>query len=181
MLRWLCLAACLYLLAAAGVASAETVTLRTRIEASGPAVTMGDVFDGAPADVAARAIAPSPPPGQLGSLSMPVLAAAASAAGLDFTPPPGVNTVQVIRPGGMRATLAPPSNASSGGRTVADAAIRRGESVTLVYSAPGMSLTMRTRALEDAAIGQPVRLLNTSSNRTIDAVATGPGAAEANP
>ena len=36
MLRWLCLAACLYLLAAAGIASAETVTLRTRIEAIAP-------------------------------------------------------------------------------------------------------------------------------------------------
>ncbi len=181
MLRWLCLAACLYLLVAAGVAGAQTVALRTRVEASGPAVTMGDVFDGAPAEVAARAIAPAPPPGQIGSLSMPVLAAAASAAGLDFAPPAGVSAVQVVRPGGMRATLAPSGNAANGGRSLADAAIRRGETVTLVYSAPGMALTMRARALEDAAIGQPVRLLNTSSNRTIDAVATGPGAAEANP
>ncbi len=176
MLRWFCLGACLYILFGAAVAFAEPVSLRTRVEANGPAITMGDVFEGAPADVAARAIAPSPPPGQITTISMPVLSAAASAAGLEFTPPAGVNAVQVVRPGGLRATLP-----AAGGRTIADAAVRRGETVTLVYQAPGMSLTMRTRALEDGAIGQPVRLMNTSSNRTIDAVVTGPGAARANP
>jgi len=177
MLRWLTLAACLYLTFAAATAHADPVTLRARIEASGPAITMGDVFDGAPAEVARRAIAPSPPAGQVASISMPVLAAAASAAGLDFAPPSGVNSVQVVRPGGARATL--PS--ASGARTIADAAVRRGESVTLVYNAPGMSLTMRARAMEDGAIGQSVRLMNTSSNRAIDAIVTGPGAARANP
>jgi flagella basal body P-ring formation protein FlgA len=176
MLRWFCLGACLYILFGATFAFAEPVSLRTRIEANGPAVTMGDVFEGAPADVAARAIAPSPPPGQISTISMPVLSAAASAAGLEFTPPAGVTAVQVVRPGGLRATLP-----AAGGRTIADAAVRRGETVTLVYQAPGMSLTMRARALEDGAIGQPVRLMNTSSNRTIDAVVTGPGAARANP
>lgn len=178
MLRWLCLAACTYLLFAASTAHADTVSLRNRIEANGPAITMGDVFDGTPAEVAGRAIAPSPPAGQMTSISMPVLVAAASAAGLDFTPPAGVNNVHVIRPGGARATL--PAS-TSGGRSVADAAIRRGETVTLIYDAPGMSLTIRARALEDGAVGQSVRLLNTSSNRTIEAVVTGPGAARANP
>lgn len=175
MLRWLCLFACLYLLLSASSAFADTVTLRPRIEASGPAVTLGDVFDGAGGDVAGRAIAPAPAPGQVGSLSMPLLAAAASAAGLDFTAPAGVTSVPVVRPGGLRATLPP----SSGARTMADAAIRRGESVTLVYQAPGVTLSMRARALEDGAVGQSVRLLNTSSNRTVDAVVTGPGAARA--
>lgn len=177
MLRWFCLAACLYLLFAATMAQAQTVTLRSRIEANGPAVTMGDVFDGAPANVAARALAPAPSPGQVGSLSIPVISAAASAAGLDFTAPAGVSAVPVIRPGGARATL----SAASGGRTMADAAVRRGETVTITYAAPGMSLLMRARALEDGAIGQSVRLLNTSSNRTIDATVTGPGAAQVSP
>jgi flagella basal body P-ring formation protein FlgA len=177
MLRWFCLAACLHLSLGAASAFADTVTLRPRIEARGPAITMGDVFDGAPATVAGRAIAPAPPAGQVASLSMPMLSAAASAAGLEFTPPPGVNAVQVVRPGGARATLP----AAAGGRTLADAAVRRGETVTLIYQAPGLSLTMRTRALEDGAVGQSVRLLNTASNRTIDAVVTGPGAARATP
>jgi hypothetical protein len=175
MLRWFCLGACLYLLFGAAAAFADTVTLRSRIEANGPAVTMGDVFIGAPAEVAGRAIAPSPPAGQVSSISMPVLSAAASAAGLDFTPPAGVNSVQVVRPGGARATLP----ASSGNR--AEAVVRRGQMATLQYAAPGVSLSMRARALEDGAVGDTVRFLNTSSNRTIEATVTGVGAARANP
>ncbi|MBL8546704.1 MAG: flagellar basal body P-ring formation protein FlgA [Hyphomonadaceae bacterium] len=177
MLLRLCIAICLYFVCSAGLAHAQTINLRPRIEANGAAVTMGDVFEGLPSDVAGRALSPAPAPGQIGQLQMTVLAAAASAAGLDFTPPPGVNTVQVIRPGGARATLP----ATNGGRTVADAAVRRGDFVNLVYAMPGMSLNMRARALEDGAVGQGIRLLNTSSNRTIDAVVTGPGAARANP
>lgn len=176
MLRWLCLGACLYLLFAASFAFAETVTVRTRVEASGPAVTMGDVFVGAPASVAGRAIAPSPPAGQRTTISMPVLAAAASAAGLDFTPPAGVSAIEVVRPGGARATL-PASTGST--RSIADAVVRRGETVTLQYAAPGLSLSMRARALEDGAVGDTIRFLNTSSNRTIEATVTGPGAARA--
>jgi flagellar basal body P-ring formation protein FlgA len=176
-LRGLALFAAFYILIGVGAAFADPVTLRTRVEASGPAVTMGDIFVGAPANVAARAIAPAPPVGQASTLSMPVIAAAASAAGLDFTPPAGVNSIVVVRPGGARATL--PSTA--GARTISDAAVRRGDAVNLVYSTPGMSLSMRARALEDGAVGQSVRLLNTTSNRTIDAVVTGPGAALATP
>jgi flagella basal body P-ring formation protein FlgA len=176
MIRWYTLFACLYLIFNASLAFADTVTLRPRIEANGPAITLGDVFDGAGA-VSGRAIAPSPPPGQISTLSIPLLSAAASAAGLDWTAPSGVNSVQVVRPGGARATLAP----VAGGRTISDEAIRRGEPVTLVYNAPGMALSMRVRALEDGAVGQSVRLLNTASNRTIDAVVTGPGAARATP
>lgn len=177
MLFRLCVAICLYFVMSAGFAHAQTVTLRPRIEANSSAVTMGDVFNGVPSEIAGRALSPAPAPGQVGSLQMPMLQAAASAAGLDFTPPPGVLAVQVIRPGGARATLP----ATTGGRTIADAAIRRGDTVNLVYEMPGMSLNMRARALEDGAVGQGVRLLNTASNRTIDAVVTGPGSARANP
>lgn len=175
MTRWLLLVFCIAL-SAPVAAHADTVTLRPRVEASGPAVTLGDVFDGA-GEIGARAIAPAPPPGQTSTLSVALLAAAASAAGLDWTPPPGVTSVRVVRPGGLRATLPPPSN----GHHVAQAAVRRGDTVTLVYAAPGLSLSMRARALEDAAVGQNVRLLNTASNRTIDAIVTGPGAARATP
>jgi flagella basal body P-ring formation protein FlgA len=177
MLVRLCVAICLYFVVSAGLAHAQTVSLRPRIEANGPAVTMGDVFDGLSGDVAGRALSPAPAPGQVGSLQMAMLSAAASAAGLEFTPPPGVMAVQVIRPGGARATVP----AASGARTIADAAVRRGEIVNLSYDTPGMSLSMRARALEDGAVGQGIRLVNISSNRTIDAVVTGPGAARANP
>lgn len=152
------------------------VTLRAQIEASGPAITLGDVFDGAGA-VAGRAIAPAPPPGQVATLSIPLLSAAASAAGLTWQAPAGLTDVRVVRPGGMRATLG--NAASSGARTVADAAVRRGETVTLIFAMPGLQLATRARALEDAAVGQNVRLVNLSSNRTVDAIVTGPGAASA--
>ncbi len=176
MLARICLAICLYFALFATIASAQTVTLRPRIEASGPAITLGDVFEGA-GPVAGRAIAPAPPPGQISTLSAPLLSAAASAAGLDWTPPPGLTEVRIVRPGGARATLPP----TDGARIAGDAAIRRGEMVVLVYQAPGMSLTVRARALEDGAVGHPIRLMNTTSQRTIDAIVTGPGQASASP
>src|SRR5262249_21768085 len=142
---------CIYWLVSAPSAFADPVTLRPRIEATGAAITLGDVFDGAGA-VAGRPIGPAPAPGQISTLPVSLLSAGAPAAGLEGTPPTAVNAVQVVHPAGARATLPP----TSSDRTVADAAIHRGEPVTLVYEAPGLQLTMRTRALEDAAVGQGV-------------------------
>lgn len=173
MLRWVCLVTCLWMAICAGAAFADPVTLRARIEASGNAITLGDVFDGA-GPVGARAIAPAPPAGQTATLSVALLVAAASAAGLEWTPPAGMSDVRVVRPGGMRATLTPVSS-----RSVADAAVRRGETVTLLFQAPGVTLSTRARAMEDGAVGQSIRLVNLTSNRTIDATITGPGAARA--
>mgnify|MGYP000984668603 CR=1 FL=1 len=169
----------LFFLCFANVAFADPVTLRPRVEANGPAITLGDLFDGAGA-VSSRAIAPSPPPGQISNLSMQVVSAAAAAAGLDFTPPSGVNVVQVVHPGGARATLPPPAGFSNG-RVVSDAAIHRGEMVLLTYQMPGMMLSTRARALEDAGVGQSIHLLNLTSNHAVDAVVTAPGAASASP
>ena len=175
MLRRFCVLTCFYLLFSAGAALADTVTLRARIEASGPAITLGDVFEGAGA-AGSRAIAPAPPPGQTATLSAPLLAAAASAAGFAWIAPAGLSQVRVVRPGGARATL-PAATAS--GRADSGADVRRGDAVTLAYQAPGLTLSTRARALEDGAIGQSVRLVNLTSNRTIDAIVTGPGAARA--
>lgn len=172
MLRWFCIIACAYLMFGA-VAHADVVTLRPRVEANGAAITLNDIFDGAGA-VGARAIAPAPPPGQIATLALPVLQAAASAAGLEWTPPAGLTSVQVVRPGGARATLAP-----ANGVARADMAVRRGQSVTLLYETPGMRISTSARALQDAAVGDVVRLVNVTSNRTINAMVTGPGAAVA--
>jgi len=176
MMRLASLVAAFWLTLCAGFAFADPVTLRARVEANGRAITLGDVFDGAGA-VSARAIAPAPPPGQMSTISIPVLAAAASAAGLEWTPPPGLTEVRVVRPGGMRATL--PASSFNDGRSVSDAAVRRGEMVSIVYLSAGLQLSMRARALEDAAVGQSVRLENTSSSRPIDAIVTAPGMARA--
>jgi len=55
--------------------------------------------------------------------------------------------------------------------------IRKGERVKLVYSSSGLRLTVDGLAQSDAARGEAVRVLNTHSRRTIDAVAESAGEA----
>jgi hypothetical protein len=192
MLRALCLGACLIFAGASG-ALADTVALRSRVEAMGPSITLGDLFVGA-GELSTRAVAPAPGAGQITTLSMTLVAAAASAAGLDFTPPPGVSEVQVVHPAGARATLRPDNAQASegaqltqigaaGGRQtgLGAIAVRRGQSIMLIYEVGGVSLTTRAQAMEDGAVGQSVRLTNPSSNRVVIATVTGPGAASASP
>ncbi len=56
-------------------------------------------------------------------------------------------------------------------------AIRRGETVTLLYQHGRLSLSLRARALEDAAAGAVARFQNLESSRVLDARVTGPGRA----
>lgn len=58
---------------------------------------------------------------------------------------------------------------------IAPRAVRRGESVEIVLRSGGLSLLAPGRALADAAEGEILRVVNTSSNKTITAQATGPG------
>jgi flagellar basal body P-ring formation protein FlgA len=141
--------------------------LRDDVVAAGPAVTLGDFFEGA-GEVSGRAVAPAPRAGQTTTFSARFVAAAAAAAGLEWQAPGGLSEISVR---GVHAS------ARDAG---AAAAIRRGDAVTLVYVAPGLQLTARGRALNDAAVGQPVRVVNLQSNVTVEAVATGPGAVSAN-
>lgn len=55
--------------------------------------------------------------------------------------------------------------------------VARGETVNLVFSVPGLTLTARARALEDAGENEIIRFVNLQSNRTIDAMVEGPGRA----
>jgi flagella basal body P-ring formation protein FlgA len=57
--------------------------------------------------------------------------------------------------------------------------IARNDMVEVAYVAGGVTLTVTGRATRDAAAGEPVPILNTTSGRTIDAVAYGPGRARA--
>jgi flagella basal body P-ring formation protein FlgA len=50
------------------------------------------------------------------------------------------------------------------------AAIKRGSMVTLLVSTENMTLTAQGRALEDAALGQPIRVVNTMSNKQLTGV-----------
>lgn len=58
--------------------------------------------------------------------------------------------------------------------------IRKGDPIAIVYTAPGVRLSVDGVAQNEAALGQPVRVLNTYSKRSIDAVATGHGEASVN-
>lgn len=62
----------------------------------------------------------------------------------------------------------------------APAVIRKGDPVSLVYSTQGVKLTVDGIAQNEAARGDSVRVLNSYSRRTIDAVAHGPGEARVN-
>ena len=60
-------------------------------------------------------------------------------------------------------------------------AVRRGELVTLIYEAGGLRLAMRGRALANAAPGELVKVVNTQSNRTVEAIAESTGLARVMP
>jgi flagella basal body P-ring formation protein FlgA len=53
--------------------------------------------------------------------------------------------------------------------------VQRNEAVTMFYDVPGIALTVRGKALEAGAVGDMVGVLNTQSNRTIQATVTAPG------
>ncbi len=143
------------------------VGLKSQIEAAGPAVTLGDIFTDAGPE-ARRAVAPAPKPGESARLSARFVAAAAAAAGLRWEPPAGTKEVIVTRAS---------ARAPSRGESAAQPVIRRGEMVSLVYAQPGLQISTRGRALDDAGLGQAMRVLNTQSNISVRAKASGPGAA----
>jgi flagella basal body P-ring formation protein FlgA len=164
----------------ASAAYGQEVTLRPQLQTSGPAVTLGDVFENAGA-VADRAVAVAPAPGGKMTFSARFLTAAAAAAGLEWSAPAGLETVAVTRTGPHTASPAPQiARVQSAAYTpTAPTVIHRGDIVTLVYVAPGLQLTTRAKATSDAALGGPVKLINLQSNKSVDAVATGPAAASA--
>ncbi len=53
--------------------------------------------------------------------------------------------------------------------------VQRGEMVTLHYEVPGITITMRGKALESGTDGSTVNVLNEHSKRTIQGVVTGAG------
>lgn len=53
--------------------------------------------------------------------------------------------------------------------------VQRNETVTLVYQAPGITLTVRGKAAESGAEGDAITVLNEQSKRTVQGVVAGPG------
>ena len=59
--------------------------------------------------------------------------------------------------------------------------VAKGSAVTMVLEAPGLLLSAKGQALEDGAKGETIRIMNTQSNRTIEAVVTAAGMARVQP
>jgi flagellar basal body P-ring formation protein FlgA len=55
--------------------------------------------------------------------------------------------------------------------------VNRGDLVTLMFEARGIQLSVRARAMENAADGELARFVNLQSNRTVEAMVDGPGRA----
>jgi len=53
--------------------------------------------------------------------------------------------------------------------------VQRGESVTIVYEAPGLSLTLRGQAQDAGALGDTISILNVQSKRVVQGIVSGPG------
>lgn len=180
----ICIAAAL--LASAAPAWAAEVVLRANpVDADGR-VTLGDIFEGAGA---ASEVMVAQRNGPSVVLEAGQLQAQARQAGLQWSNPTGLRRVAVrraaaalsaaaaVEPTVPSATVSPHREAPSaaGGSAV----IARNDMIRVSYEVGGVRLSVMGKAQRSARIGEPVAVLNTTSNRTIDAVATGPGTAVA--
>ena len=53
--------------------------------------------------------------------------------------------------------------------------VQRNEAVTIVYEVPGVSLSVRGKAVEAGAVGDLINVLNAQTNRAIQGTVIGPG------
>ncbi len=53
--------------------------------------------------------------------------------------------------------------------------VRRGDAVTISFATGTLKITSAGRAMSDAGRGEPVRVFNTATGRTLDGVADAPG------
>lgn len=186
--RWLtALAAAVAAVLAATPVLSGPVTLKAQPVDSDGRVTLGDLFDGAGAaadvQVATRA-------GPSVVMEAGQLQALARQSGLDWANPQGLRRV-VIRSAALSpGAAASPAEASASPAAAVAAPVRaaaaerviaRNDVVTVAYQVGGVTLTVMGRAQRNAAVGEPVAVLNTTSGRMIDAVAIGPGQAMAGP
>jgi flagella basal body P-ring formation protein FlgA len=174
------------LAAVSSAAWAGPVSLKSNPVDDDGRVTLGDIFDGAGAAaevVVAQRVGPSV------VIEAGQLQAQARQAGLDWTNPNGLRRVAVRRSTGPVSAAAqtdlqasapqnrPVYRPAGGGQQV----IARNDMVRVTYQVGGVNLSIMGKAMRNAALGEPVAVLNTASNRVIDAVASGPGQAVAGP
>lgn len=175
--------------AIAGAALATPVVLRANPVDDDGRVTLGDIFEGAGA---AANVAVAERVGPSVVLDAGQLQAQARQAGLDWSNPNGLRRVAVRRSAGAVQTVAEaaPTDAVQAVQPIARAAYRpgaapqviaRNDMVRVTYQVGGVNLAVMGKAMRSAGLGEPVAVMNTTSNRVIDAVASGPGQAIAGP
>jgi len=175
----------------AAPALAGSVVLRANPVDDDGRVTLGDLFDGAGA---ASEVVVAQRHGPSVVLEAAQLQRQARAAGLDWSNPNGLRRVAV-----RRSSVAPTADQAAEGMVesaafspspapmrpvriaAAQQVIARNDMVRVTYQVGGVSLTVMGKAMRNAAVGEPVAVQNTTSDRIIDAVATGPGQAIAGP
>ena len=59
--------------------------------------------------------------------------------------------------------------------------VQKGSLVTVVYRSNNMTLTAEARALQNGGQDEPIRVINTQSNRTLQGRVVGPNAVEVGP
>lgn len=177
----------------AGAALAGPVTLKANPVNADGRVTLGDIFDGA--DAAANVVvAQRSGPSIIMEASQ--LQAIAARSGLIWDNPTGLRRVAIRRaegPAGPAAVMAAapgvspaqpgftPSARAAYRPAAAQQVIDRNDMVRVTYQVGGVNLSVMGKAMRNAAVGEPIAILNTASNRVIDAVAVGPGQAIAGP
>jgi flagella basal body P-ring formation protein FlgA len=83
---------------------------------------------------------------------------------------------------GLSAKRALRAGTAVGARDLASPqVIARNDMVEVSFLSSGVRLTVTGRATRNASLGEPVSIMNTASNRTIEAVAIGPGKAVVGP
>lgn len=173
----------------AGAALANPVVLRANPVDDDGRVTLGDIFEGAGA---AANVAVAERVGPSVVLDAGQLQAQARQAGLDWSNPNGLRRVAVRRSAGPVQTGAAvaPADTAQAVQPIARAAYRpgaapqviaRNDMVRVTYQVGGVNLAVMGKAMRSAGLGEPVAIMNTASNRVIDAVASGPGQAIAGP
>lgn len=139
-----------FVLSLTAPAAAEEVSLRPQVEAQGPFVTLGDLFEHAGA-AAATEVAPAPEPGARGLLSVAAIAAAARAHGLTWTNQRGLRHIAVTRASEeipaetIEETLRTTLEERIGGGPIALRLIRTHSGL---YVAAGAPLTVRVDGLD---------------------------------
>ncbi|MFN7129297.1 MAG: flagella basal body P-ring formation protein FlgA [Brevundimonas sp.] len=168
--------------ALSGAAWAGTVSLKSNPVDDDGRVTLGDIFDnaGAAGDVViAQRVGPSV------VLEAGQVQVQARQAGLNWDNPNGLRRIAVRQSSGpvqpVRAATASQRATAQVNASAGQQVIARNDMVRVTYQVGGVNLSVMGKAMRNAAVGEPVAILNTNSNRMIDAVASGPGQAVAGP